>query len=145
MCGPFSKERYVVTCSGGPSNAVFSVACLLIAVCKQTNKQTNKNTAAVFVALNLSLISISTFHSDRGQNLISVAQAPYPAASFPPWDSLHLCECLFLMPPVTACPPGSSPCLCGGHSPSGREDLADGQLRPSAGPAGRHLLCAASV
>ena len=67
---------------GSPRKPVFSVARVLIATCK--------NDAAVSFALNRSLISISTFHSDQGHKRdLCGSGSLLPAASFPPWDSLN--------------------------------------------------------
>ena len=92
--------------------------------------------AAVFAALNLSLISISIFHPDQGQKPhLCGSGSLLPPASFPPWDSLGL-ACLFAPDAFNQVPsPGflSLP-LCGGHSPSESEGLTDSELRPPVDP-----------
>ena len=102
--------------------------------------------AAVFAALNLSLISISIFHSDQGQKPhLCGSGSLLPPASFPPWDSLGL-ACLFAPDAFNQGPsPGflSLP-LCGGHSPSESEGLTDSELRPPVGPQA-DLLCTFSA
>lgn len=93
--------------------------------------------AALFIALSLSLISISTFHSDQGQKPNLWLRLPMPAASFPPWDALGLVWLLVLDSFNHCLSPAFLShlvafCVCGNILLLGGRGLADSKLRPSA-------------